>query len=78
MELNVNNLLKWLNTHNQMEVNEVYKALIAYSLGLPDVTEKEEIALQNTIDYYFENDNITGFVNQDLVDFADLEIHNIE
>jgi hypothetical protein len=56
---------------NQDEINELYKALIAYSIGSVDFyTSTVDDALENVIDYYFDRDDICSFINQDLFDKA--------
>ncbi len=53
---------------NQEDINELYKALIAYALGLTDIDEITDTILDNIIEEdYFANDNITGFVNEDII-----------
>ena len=67
-----NELLYSLNREcNQDEINELYKALIAYSFGLSEITEEIDAILDNIIEEdYFGDDNIYGIVNQDIIDRA--------
>ena len=55
---------------NQDEMNEIYKALIAYSLNLQEVTPEIDAKLDEVINYYFDNNTIVGIVNTDIVDKA--------
>ena len=55
---------------NQDEMNEIYKALIAYSLNLQEITPEIDAKLDEVINYYFDNDTIVGMVNTDIVDKA--------
>jgi hypothetical protein len=58
---------------NQDEMNELYKALVAYSVG---ATEIDDTLLDKTIEYYFDNDNITSIINEDILDFYEKSIDN--
>lgn len=60
---------------NWEEMIVIYKALIAYSCGYPEVTKEEETALSNTIEYFFDNDDITSFVNPILLDYFEKEVN---
>ena len=51
-------------------MNEIYKALIAYSLNLQEITPEIDAKLDEVINYYFDNDTIVGIVNTDIVDKA--------
>ena len=55
---------------NQDEMNEIYKALIAYSLNLQEITPEINAKLDEVINYYFDNDTIVGIVNTDIIDKA--------
>ena len=55
---------------NQDEMNEIYKALIAYSLNLQEITPEIDAKLDEIINYYFNNDTIVGIVNIDIIDKA--------
>ena len=55
---------------NQDEMNEIYKALIAYSLNLQEITPEIDAKLDEVINYYFDNDTIVGIVNTDIIDKA--------
>lgn len=49
---------------NLEDFKELYKALLAYCSG--DEKPKED-KLNEVINYYFENDNITSFINEELL-----------
>ena len=51
-------------------MNEIYKALIAYSLNLQEITPEIDAKLDEVINYYFDNDTIVGIVNTDIIDKA--------
>ena len=55
---------------NQDEMNVIYKALIAYSLNLQEITPEIDAKLDEVINYYFDNDTIVGIVNIDIIDKA--------
>ena len=61
-------LLDSLNNGIPIEdLNELYKAIIAYSLGLETIDNDK---FNTIINYYYDNPVIMNFVNQDLIDFA--------
>lgn len=71
LKFTANELLDSFNREfNQDEMNELYKALIAYSLGI-EINETNDSKLDEVIDYYFDTDYITCFVNSDLIKFAE-------
>mgnify|MGYP003326595414 CR=1 FL=1 len=72
LKFNANDLLDSFNREmNQDEMNELYKALIAYNMGLATITDYDDSLLEKVIDYYFENDNISGLIQEDIMQFAD-------
>jgi uncharacterized lipoprotein YajG len=74
----VNELLKMLNGANQEEMNALYKAMMAYSVGLDEVNEKTNEVLNEVLeDEYFENDNVRSFINDELFDYLDERIEDI-
>lgn len=78
VKFTANELLDSLNREfNQMEVNEIYKALLAYSIGLTEINEENEKVLDNAIEMYFDNDNMVSFINEDIYDYAEREIEDI-
>jgi len=61
--------------HREMnieELNEIYKALIAYSIGLPQGHYNEIIddIMDRTLEFYYDNDNFTSLIQEDLFDYA--------
>ena len=68
-----NELLDSLNREcNQEEINELYKAIIAYSIGLTEIDEAVDEILDNIIEEdYFGNDCIRGIVNEDIMEAAE-------
>ena len=68
-----NELLDSLNREcNQEEINELYKAMIAYSIGLTEIDEAVDEILDNIIEEdYFGNDYIKGIVNEDIMEAAE-------
>ena len=73
---NANELLDSLNREtNQLEINELYKALIAYGLGLDEIDEEADKILDSVIDEdYFENDAVLSFVNPEIIDCASVKL----
>ena len=72
LKFTANDLLDSFNREfNQDEMNEIYKALIAYSLNLQEITPETDAKLDEVIDYYFDNDAIVGMVNTDIIVKAD-------
>lgn len=67
-----NELLDSLNRElNQDEVNELYKALIAYSFGLAEITDEIDNILDDVIAIdYFDNDSVCGIVNEEVIEKA--------
>lgn len=55
---------------NQMEINEIYKALIAYSVDADEYTPEVDSKLDEVIDYYFDNDHIGTMINDNIFDKA--------
>jgi len=69
-------MVKWtaqelLDTFNKEtnleELNELYKALIAYNLGCTTI---EEDKLNEVLEYYYSQDFIYSIINQDVIDYA--------
>lgn len=52
---------------NVEEMQELYKALIAYELG---ITEINDYKFNKIIDFYYKKDFITSFINEDLFEYA--------
>lgn len=74
----VNELLKMLNGANQEEMNALYKAMMAYNVGLAEVNEKTNEVLNEVLeDEYFENDSVRSFINDELFDCLNERIEDI-
>ena len=73
VKFNASELLDSLNRElNQAEINEIYKALTAYGLGLQEIDEETDKILDEVIDNeYYEKDYIRGIVNEDILDIAE-------
>ena len=72
LKFTANELLDSFNREfNQDEMNEIYKALIAYSLNLQEITPETDAKLDEVIDYYFDNHAIVSMVNTDIIEKAD-------
>ena len=73
----VNDLLEVLNGADQEVMNAVYKALMAYSVGITQVNEKDNEILDKAMEKYFEEDGITSFINDTLYDYVEENIESI-
>ena len=68
-KLKAQNLLNSLNKGMSIEdINELYKAIIAYSLGLETIDEKK---FSSIINFFYDASYILGFVNEDLINYAE-------
>lgn len=66
-----NDLLDSMNREfNQFDMNEIYKALMAYSIGLKEIDENTNEALDIALDWYMNNDGIISFINEDLYGYV--------
>ena len=54
----------------QGDINELYKALVAWNVGLEDIAPEDDAKLDKVIDYYFDKDYIRGFINEEILDYA--------
>lgn len=72
MKFTANEILKSIikEYSNYEDMNSIYKALIAYSLGLEIIDEEIDKILDKVIEEYYENDNISNFINSDIIDYA--------
>lgn len=52
------------------DINELYKALIAYDYGLEEISKENEDTLNGIIDFYYENPRISGFINDEIREMA--------
>ena len=66
-----NELLDSINRKfTQGDINEIYKALVAWNVGLEEIKPEDEEKLDKVIDYYFDKDYIRGFINEEILDYA--------
>lgn len=71
LKFNANELLDSMNRElNGDEMNEIYKALIAYNMGLNEITPEINEKLENVLDFYYDADHINGMVNEDIMFYA--------
>lgn len=71
MKFTANEILESIiKEYNYEDMNSIYKALIAYSLGLETIDEEIDKILDKVIEEYYENDNISNFINSDIIDYA--------
>ena len=64
-------ILDSFNMEFSLEDNfEIYKGIMAYSMGLETITPEIDIKLDKAIEYYRENDNVCGIINEDVMDYA--------
>lgn len=72
VKFTANELLESLNRELSIgDINELYKALTAYGLGLQKIDEETDRILDEVIeDEYYEKDYINGIVNEDILDIA--------
>lgn len=75
---NANELLESLNKETNIEeIYELYKALLAYSVGLDEITAEADGILDDIIyNDYMENDSITTFVNEELAYITNDKLSN--
>ena len=52
------------------DINELYKALIAYDYGLEEISKENEDILNGIIDFYYENPRISSFINDEIREMA--------
>ena len=74
-----NELLDSINRElSQGDINEIYKALVAWNVGLQEIKPEDEEKLDKVIDYYFDKDYIRGFINEEILDYAQRELYEIK
>lgn len=63
--------LKRIEKMDYQDILDLKKALLAYDLGIVsnEIKDTEKDNLDNVIDYYYENDDITFFINEKLIDY---------
>lgn len=71
VKFNANELLESIHKElSQMDINEIYKALVAWNVGLENISAEDNAKLDKVIDYYFDKDYIRGFINEEILDYA--------
>lgn len=58
------------------DLNELYKALVAYELNITTITSDTNKLLDGVLEEYYDYDWIPSFVNQDIINLADLQYRN--
>jgi len=58
------------------DLNELYKALVAYELNITTITSDTDKLLDGVLEKYYDYDWIPSFVNQDIINLADLQYRN--
>ena len=70
MKFDYKTILDSLNRElNLEEILEVKKALLAYDLGIENPTQEQEKCLNETMEYYLNNEDITFFIDKDIIDY---------
>ena len=69
--LDKNAILKDLNENYSLtDIAELYKALIAHELGLETITDEDNKKLDAVIEWYYDTDYLTNFINEDIYNYA--------
>ena len=70
-KLDKNAILKDLNENYSLEdIRELYKALIAHELGFEAIDEETNTKLDKVIEWYYDTDYLTNFINEDIYNYA--------
>jgi hypothetical protein len=77
--MTTNEILKKLNGVDITIVNTLNRAIIAYSLGMDEVTPEQDEKLDEVLSYYLENDTINSLLDEQLFSYAQerLQIDNL-
>lgn len=59
---------------NQYEMNELYKALIAYDAGIDTYDDEVDKKMEEVMNFYWDADDVRGIVNDMLNDKAQEEL----
>ena len=62
-------ILEKLNS-GELDYRNVYKALIAFAIDKEDITSEDEKKLNKILDYYYDNDEISSFIDIDIYNRA--------
>ena len=73
--MNTKEILEKLNS-GELDCRNVYKALIAYAFDKEDITSEDEKKLNKILDFYYDNDEITSFIDIDVYNKAYDEFNN--
>ena len=67
--INMIEKMKMLENMNLTDLKELKTAILAYDLSLNsnEITLKEIDAIEETMEYYWDEDGITYFISEDLV-----------
>jgi hypothetical protein len=72
LKFTANELLDSINREfNGEEMDELYKALIAYNMGLDEITPDVNEKLEKVLEFYYDADYISGIVSTDIMEYAD-------
>ena len=72
-KLDKNAILKDLNENYSLEdIRELYKALIARELGFETIDEETNTKLDKVIEWYYDTDYLTNFINEDILCYSGL------
>ena len=63
--------LKRIEKMDYQDILDLKRALLAYDLGIVsnEIKDTEKDNLDNVIDYYYKNDDISFFINEKLIDY---------
>lgn len=60
----------FMREFNQDEMNELYKALIAYDAGFSEYDDEVDKKMEEVMNFYWDTDDVRGIVNDMLNDEA--------
>lgn len=79
MKFTANELLDSMNREfNALDMESIYRALIAYSIGLTKIDEDVDQVLDELMEYYYEVDSVKSFINEDIYEMAIMKIMDKE
>jgi hypothetical protein len=55
------------------DIIELYCALLAYELGATEINNE---LMKKVMTWYYDNDTLTSFINQDIIDYANELLDN--
>ena len=68
IKFNAQTFFEELKQLNYEEIRELYKGLIAYQTGQEEYNEAVDKAAEVALEYYYECDSISFFINESVVD----------